>query len=272
MLAYLSRYTHRVAISNRRLIAVDQRSVTFKVKDYRIEGPGRYTTMTLDVGEFIRRFLIHVLPKGFHRIRHYGLFASANRAETIAWARELLGLAAPVAEEAVEIDPAVAQALALALPLLRRPHVRHRDLRGGLPTPPPADGNGVRYLMSETETFRTRITKGFPRWSTTRCAADRPNTCPALHSAPRASPKRIADGTQSKPIGPNLRAKQRHRAPPTSAHPQPSNQISIARGRRPTQPHARSFTGGFRTTAPVQAELSRWAVIRNPSTCDISSK
>jgi hypothetical protein len=55
--------------------------------------------------------------------------------------------------------------------------------------------------MSETETFRTRITKGFPRWSTTRCAADRPNTCPALHSAPRASPKRIADGTQSKPIG-----------------------------------------------------------------------
>ena len=116
VLAYLSRYTHRVAISNRRLIAVDQRSVTFKVKDYRIEGPGRYTTMTLDVGEFIRRFLIHVLPKGFHRIRHYGLFASANRAETIAWARELLGLAAPVAEEAVEIDPAVAQALAQPCP------------------------------------------------------------------------------------------------------------------------------------------------------------
>ncbi len=92
MLAYLSRYTHRVAISNHRLIAVDQRSVTFKVKDYRIDGPGRYTTMTLDVGEFIRRFLIHVLPKGFHRIRHYGLFASANRAETIARARQLLGL------------------------------------------------------------------------------------------------------------------------------------------------------------------------------------
>src|SRR5207237_408323 len=67
VLAYLSRYTHRVAISNRRLIAVDERSVTFKVKDYRIDGPGRYTTMTLDVGEFIRRFLIHVLPKGFHR-------------------------------------------------------------------------------------------------------------------------------------------------------------------------------------------------------------
>jgi hypothetical protein len=116
VLAYLSRYTHRVAISNHRLIAIDQRSVTFKVKDYRIEGPGRYTTMTLDVGEFIRRFLIHVLPKGFHRIRHYGLFASANRAETIARARELLGLATPTPEAAAEIDPAAAQPLAQPCP------------------------------------------------------------------------------------------------------------------------------------------------------------
>ena len=116
VLAYLSRYTHRVAISNHRLIAADQRSVTFKVKNYRIEGPGRYTTMTLDVGEFIRRFLIHVLPKGFHRIRHYGLFASANRAETIARARELLGLATPAAEAAVEIDAAAAQPLAQPCP------------------------------------------------------------------------------------------------------------------------------------------------------------
>jgi Putative transposase len=82
VLAYLSRYTHRVAISNRRLIALSERSITFKVKDYRVEGPGRYTTMTLGVGEFIRRFLSHVLPKGFHRIRHYGLFAGTNRTET----------------------------------------------------------------------------------------------------------------------------------------------------------------------------------------------
>ena len=92
VLAYLSRYTHRVAISNRRLIALNERSVTFKVKDYRIEGPGRYTTMTLDIGEFIRRFLSHVLPKGLHRIRHYGLFANGNRATKIARARELLGV------------------------------------------------------------------------------------------------------------------------------------------------------------------------------------
>jgi Putative transposase/Transposase zinc-binding domain len=77
VLAYLSRYTHRVAISNRRLIAFDGRQVTFKVKNYRIEGPGRYTTMTLNVDEFVRRFLIHVLPEGFHRIRHYGLFSGS---------------------------------------------------------------------------------------------------------------------------------------------------------------------------------------------------
>src|SRR5215831_18307195 len=98
VLAYLSRYTHRVAISNRRLIMLDKRRVTFKVKDYRIEGPGRYTTMTLDAGEFIRRFLIHVLPKGFHRIRHYGLFAGSNRAETIEHVRKLLNCAPPAAD------------------------------------------------------------------------------------------------------------------------------------------------------------------------------
>ena len=95
VLAYLSRYTHRVAISNRRLIAADEKGVTFKVKDYRIEGPGRYKTMTLATGEFIRRFLIHLLPHGFHRIRHYGLFASAGRADNIAQARELLNASKP---------------------------------------------------------------------------------------------------------------------------------------------------------------------------------
>jgi hypothetical protein len=92
VLAYLSRYTHRVAISNRRLIAADQAGVTFKWKDYRIEGPDRYKTMTLPTGEFIRRFLTHVLPKGLHRIRHYGLFANGHRAANVARARELLAV------------------------------------------------------------------------------------------------------------------------------------------------------------------------------------
>jgi len=95
VLAYLSRYTHRVAISNNRLINANATSVTFKVKNYRVDGPGRYTTMTLGIGEFIRRFLIHVLPHGFHRIRHYGLFAKANCAANIARARELLSVPKP---------------------------------------------------------------------------------------------------------------------------------------------------------------------------------
>jgi hypothetical protein len=92
VLRYLSRYTHRIAISNRRLLAADRNGVTFKYKDYRIDGPARYKTMTLATHEFIRRFLIHVLPKGFHRIRHYGLLANGTRAANIARARELLAM------------------------------------------------------------------------------------------------------------------------------------------------------------------------------------
>jgi len=90
VLAYLSLYTHRVAISNRRLIAFDEAGVTFRYKDYRRSGPQRQQVMTLDTHEFMRRFLLHVLPHGFHRIRHYGLFASATRKANIARARELL--------------------------------------------------------------------------------------------------------------------------------------------------------------------------------------
>ena len=89
MLAYLGRYTHRVAISNSRLVALDERGVTFRYKDYRRNGQARYRTMTLSADEFIRRFLLHVLPKGFHRIRHYGLLASAGCKANIARARSL---------------------------------------------------------------------------------------------------------------------------------------------------------------------------------------
>jgi hypothetical protein len=104
VLRYLSRYTHRVAISNRRLIAADDAGVAFRWKDYRINGPGRWKTMRLHPHEFIRRFLLHVLPKGFHRIRHYGLFANANRAETIAKARAFLDVAPPAADPRPQSD------------------------------------------------------------------------------------------------------------------------------------------------------------------------
>ena len=95
VLAYLSRYTHRVAISNRRLVTLDEQGVTFRWKDYRAKGRTRHKTMTLATDEFMRRFLLHVLPAGFHRIRHYGLLANAGRRVHLATARTLLNAPPP---------------------------------------------------------------------------------------------------------------------------------------------------------------------------------
>ena len=106
VLRYLSRYTHRVAISNRRLVATNDDTIAFRWKDYRVSGADRWKTMRLHPHEFIRRFLLHVLPKGFHRIRHYGLFANANRAENIAKVRTLLRAAPPAADPQQEPDVA----------------------------------------------------------------------------------------------------------------------------------------------------------------------
>jgi hypothetical protein len=103
VLAYLSRYTHRVAISNSRLVAQDERGVTFRWKDYRAKGSTRHKTMTLRPEEFMRRFLLHVLPGGLHRIRHYGLLANGNRRECLALARAVLQASVPV--QASEPEP-----------------------------------------------------------------------------------------------------------------------------------------------------------------------
>jgi hypothetical protein len=103
VLAYLARYTHRVAIANSRIITLDERGVSFRYKDYRRNGQARYRTMTLAADEFIRRFLLHVLPKGFHRIRHYGLLASAVCKANIARARGLIAAPTP------EVEPPAAQ-------------------------------------------------------------------------------------------------------------------------------------------------------------------
>jgi len=119
VLAYLARYTHRVAISNRRLISTDASSVTFKYKDYRIDGPGRIKAMTVHPHEFIRRVLIHVLPKGLHRIRHYGLLANGQREANLAKARAMLNVPAPEpAPEAAtkEANEAAPDALARPCP------------------------------------------------------------------------------------------------------------------------------------------------------------
>jgi hypothetical protein len=104
VLSYLARYTHRVAIANSRLVAFDGRRVTFKCKDYRRQGQERYGVMTLDAPEFMRRFLLHVLPDGFHRIRHYGLFANGAREANLAQARALLEVSVP--EAPVQDQPA----------------------------------------------------------------------------------------------------------------------------------------------------------------------
>jgi hypothetical protein len=146
VLAYLARYTHRVAISNRRLVALDADGVTFRYKDYRRSGQERYRTMTLVPGEFIRRFLLHVLPKGFHRIRHYGLLASAARKANIARARELLAASEP---ETVRDETTGAA----AAPIDHRPPcpccggrmiIIETFERGGGPRDPPPPEPGVR--------------------------------------------------------------------------------------------------------------------------------
>jgi len=113
VLAYLSLYTHRIAISNSRLVAFDDTGVTFKWKDYRAPGRERAKLMTLAIDEFIRRFLIHVLPGGFHRIRHYGLLANGGRAENIARARRLLNMPAP---RVAPSDPGDAEPQSLSHP------------------------------------------------------------------------------------------------------------------------------------------------------------
>ena len=132
VLAYLSRYTHRVAISNKHLIAADANTVMFKYKDYRVDGAARFKIMTLATGEFIRRFLSHVLPTGFHRIRHYGLLANGNR---VAKARELLGVPTPPpVSEVPGSEPTDVSALARPCPCCGAPmRVIEVFARGCLP-------------------------------------------------------------------------------------------------------------------------------------------
>ena len=142
VLAYLSRYTHRVAIANSRLVSLDQRNVTFNWKDYRAKGATRYKTMTLSTGEFMRRFLLHVLPGGFHRIRHYGLIANAGRSENLAKARELLHVAPPPAkDDALSAEPVqptfvcpdCGAAMVVIETLMRQPRIRAPPSLRGLP-------------------------------------------------------------------------------------------------------------------------------------------
>ena len=145
-MAYLSRYTHRVAIANSRLLALDEHGVTFRWKDYRAKGITRHKTMTLTTDEFMRRFLLHVLPSGFHRIRHYGLLANAGRRDHLARARELLKVVPAYAEpkdtiaDAPEktaqptfVCPDCGATMIIIEILARKPHIRAPPPQGGAP-------------------------------------------------------------------------------------------------------------------------------------------
>jgi hypothetical protein len=153
VLAYLARYTHRVAISNSRLLSLDERGVTFRYKDYRRNGQARFRAMTLAPDEFIRRFLLHVLPKGFHRIRHYGLLASATCKTNIARARELIAMPVPMTDPPVERDNADPAASVAADHRPPCPCCGGRMIivetfeRCGAPRGPPSPNAGVRTAM-----------------------------------------------------------------------------------------------------------------------------
>ncbi len=191
VLAYLSRYTHCVTIANRRLISAGETGVTFTWKDYRIEGSDRYKTMTLPTHELIRRFLTHVLPKGFHRIRHYGLFANGNRAANIARARELLAVPyrpkhAETSETAAADQPYV---MPQSVPLLWRPHDHHRDLRGRLPAQTPPRGrysnDQHRHLMMPSPRIHQPSDARHPGWLS---ASTAPAYCASINRPAVAPP------------------------------------------------------------------------------------
>ena len=194
VLAYLSRYTHRVAISNSRLVAMDDRGVTFRWKNYRAHGRTRYKTMTLQAEEFMRRFLLHVLPSGFHRIRHYGLLANANRKTHIATARELLHQPAPE----VAADPSDSprrnrlRSTHLRVPALRCADDPPRDLRPCAAHPRAAAL--TQFTMSTRRSSRTSSvgTSSHRTDTNARCLAP-DNVLGCTHQRPNDSVARCLD-------------------------------------------------------------------------------
>ncbi len=170
VLAYLSRYTHRVAISNHRLVSADAETVAFRWKDYRIKHGERQKVMSLATPEFIRRFLMHVLPGGFHRIRHYGLLASAARKANIAHIRELLGQR-PIVQDPQEVAETNPAHPARTMSLLRRPDAHRRDLPSRAKTLIPRTAPGAGCMTKRPSLVNRiprraaaiRITPGLPR-------------------------------------------------------------------------------------------------------------
>jgi len=154
VLKYLSLYTHRVAISNSRLIKADKHNVKFKWKDYRIKNKARYRTMTLNTDEFVRRFLIHILPDKFHRIRHYGFLASAVRAEKLMVIREALSVSIPKAETENNTEEHTFVCRQCGTPLLIIEIINNRYTRARAP-PKPHALLGLRTITFSVTTHST---------------------------------------------------------------------------------------------------------------------
>ena len=260
VLAYLSRYTHRVAIANSRLIACDRTGVTFRWKDYRADGRDRQKLMTLSTGEFIRRFLIHVLPHGFHRIRHYGLLASGTRADNIARARELLAVS-KLRGRAHRCRRRSQQA---ELSMLRRSHDHHRGLRARCNATASADSS-TRPQSGSTPHDRVTIPQicssrslplDRPRQSALRYPAVVSNR-PTIHCVRRDPPLIHAAVSPSASLLNRL-------DPIHTPHPRHSNPHSARRATH-VPPPAVSSLGGLRTPAPCPRRHRHGAGIRKPS-------
>jgi hypothetical protein len=199
VLRYLSRYTHRVAISNRRLIAADQSGVTFKYKDYRLDGSARYKTMTLAPDEFIRRFLLHVLPAGFHPHPLLRLPRQpVPRPQYRAHPRAARSPAHPRrCHQGSRSHPRSAKGARASLPLLRRPHAHHRDLlarpAAQLPRVADAAADQDRYLMMPIPLTNTRNGRDRPSWLFASRAACVPTQILCAMRVPRhfAAPRRV---------------------------------------------------------------------------------
>ncbi len=266
VLAYLSRYTHQVAISKRRLLALDETGVTFRYKDYHREGADRQRTMTLSANEFIRRFLLHVLLKGFHRIRHYGLLASAGRQANVARARELLGVA-PITPTPppTEAEPATSPEPYRTCPCCGGRMIVLEVLAGvAQPRGPPAP-----------LAFSWRIpAKSSAPWHDLIPQPHRRGRRDALLS----SMSNASTPFRSSPSEPRFRPRALHAEPPRSGLPgrrAPFETIADRSNRFRAQP-AGSCMGGFRTPALTKPiNCSRTAsenlhhISRQPSVTDV---
>ena len=259
VLAYLARYTHRVAIANSRLVALDERGVTFRYKDYRRNGQARYRTMTLTADEFIRRFLLHVLPKGFHRIRHYGLLASPGCKANIARARELIAAPMPAVDPPTAHDPLsrTPRPIIARHALAAGTHDHRRGLRARRRTARPALRRCEQDPMPMTFLLISSWQHPFAGTSRSRRRARFIPVPASAGTTSRTSPQSGRRATAAPPSPQSSAALSAQRSAENHPPPKPlPRQIPID-GQALTALPAGSFFGGFPTPALYPVDRSR---------------